>query len=384
MSFDNDLKQAFERHSGDVSPTPGAWTGVDRRIRRSHRIRTALATAGGAAAIVAAAIVVPKIVSNPSRIENPIESPSPTPAPVTDETAVFRNERDGYWLQYPKDWRFGEFEAQIAFQPPGVPSIVEGGSTFAVELWVDQGDYDNPDRLGTYEGGTADVLDTTVAGRPAKVRQHDQRDGSKIARSVTYTVDWTGVYCPPGAPCPVPGPSVLIVHIQATPSEEPLWDRYSEAGLAMVDSIRLNNASSLPSNTAVATRRGSVGANVEYDDTTAAVVKFMEARIEGGGAEPWLSSNAKQQYDMRENDLSLYSPDERTSYLSYKLVARDQADANSWEFIVEISTVTTSASGGPETRATFRETLGVGPSGGVQAMIRFAVRAESVVTPAQS
>jgi hypothetical protein len=356
MSFDNDLKQAFKRHSGDVSPTPGAWTGVERRIRRSHRIRAALATAGGAAAIVAAVVVVPSVLNKPGLTPQPPATEGPTSPPVSEDTSVFRNERDGYWLQYPKDWRFGEFEAHVSFQPPGLPGIEEGGETFAAELWVDAGRFDDAERTGS---GSRDA---TIAGRPAKVVE-------------------TGYGCPKNGPCPVASPSVLIVTLQATLSDEPLWDRYGDLAIKLAESIRLNNASTTPTENDVKTRRGAVAAGVPYDSATSSVVRFMEARIEAGGAEPWITSNAKQQYDRHEGRLSLYSPDEKTSYVSYRLVSRAGVDANSFEYVVQISYIKVVGGGTSEERWNFQETLGVGPGTNAQgksepgdALIRFATR----------
>lgn len=367
MSLDQDLKGAFERHASDISPEPGTWSGVERRIRRSHRIRASLATAGGAVAVIAMALAVPALVRNRTAAP-PFANEGPTPPPATAETTIFRNERDGYWLQVPKDWEFGEFEAHVSFRPPGVPGLEEGGRTFGVELWVDTGAYDDPARIGD-DGGQGSG-DTTVAGRSAKVRDTTLISHPPV-KNRTYLVDWTGAYCPPGAPCPVTGQWVLMVVIHGTAD---LWDDYSGLGESIVRSITLSASSTMPANTAVATRRGSVDAAVPYDETTGAVVRFMEARIEGGEAEAWLTSNAKKQYDSHEGQLSLYSPNEKISYSSYKIESRAEVDANSFEYMVLIEYFETSASSDERMGKSFHETLGVGPSGGLPVAIRFATR----------
>jgi hypothetical protein len=378
MSFDQDLKQAFERHAGDVSPTPGAWTGVERRIRRSHRVRAALAAATGTAAVIAAIFVVPGVLRNSTSIRPvpPATRPPANPPVVAADKGVFRNERDGYWLQVPNGWNFGEFEGHVSWAAVG--SVEQSGPTFAVELWVDSGAYNDPARLGSRPTG-----DMTIAGRPAKFEngllQSDKNSAGSITRSRTHYVDWTGYNCPANAPCPAPGPSVLIVKIEAADEADALWEHFGAEAEEMVRSIRLNSAGAMPKNAAVATRRGSVDAAVDYDQTTSSVVKFMEARIEGGGAEPWLTKNTADQYANHDGDLSLYSPSERASFSGFVITERKAVDANSFEYTVVISVRTPPDGQGIEGNWNVTETLSVGPGSaaakqGSDALIRAAQR----------
>jgi len=113
MSLETEIKEAFERHAGDALPAGDTWTGIERRIQRSHRTRAILAGAGAAIAIAAVVLAVPRIGNKPT---GPI-----TPGPVS--TAGWKSYEDpssNYKLLFPSDWQRTGETAFMTFTPPHV------------------------------------------------------------------------------------------------------------------------------------------------------------------------------------------------------------------------------------------------------------------------
>ncbi len=93
------------------------------------------------------------------------------------------------------------------------------------------------------------------------------------------------------------------------------------------------------------TRHGVVGAGVAYDEMTEVLVEFLDARVDGVGTEQYYDGELPEGF-----------------IVTYEVTERVEADANSFEFTVEVT--------GEET---YTETIGVGPvEDGIG--IRFVVR----------
>lgn len=76
MSLETKIRDAFERHANDARPGTDVWKGVERRIRRSHRIRLAGSGIAVAALVAAIAVAVPRLTTTRS-----LEPDAPTSAP---------------------------------------------------------------------------------------------------------------------------------------------------------------------------------------------------------------------------------------------------------------------------------------------------------------
>lgn len=97
MSFDDDLKKAFERHSLERDPSPDAWANIETNVRRAQRRKVLLVGAVSAMALVAAVAIVPTLATSsvpeetfatdqPTPFPTPSPSVEPTPEPTVEET----------------------------------------------------------------------------------------------------------------------------------------------------------------------------------------------------------------------------------------------------------------------------------------------------------
>ena len=148
MSFEDEIKQAFDRHSDDVSPRPDAWSGVERGVRRAHARRLA-ALSSATAAIVALAVAIPLALmsrdADPGGFTNPNATESPqdsTPSPTLVDTTGWKPRvapNDGFSLKIPPDWRGGVFEGVWEFHPKNLPGPQQSGETYFVAVAPDNG-----------------------------------------------------------------------------------------------------------------------------------------------------------------------------------------------------------------------------------------------------
>lgn len=357
------------RHSGDVEPEPGAWEGVRSGVTRAHRTRVALSSAAAIALIAAGIFVVPKLVNRDGSAAPvaPVPSVSQSPAPDPSLTALpagwspLRYDEQGYWLTVPDEWKTGWFEGHAEYRPKGLPGLAVGDDTFAVETF---------DARGVAQpGGEAETV--TINGRTAKRWESSEPGG---AHTVTYelTLD---CYIYPGSSATTDcALSPLRVVVYASTAD--LWDQHGADGERIVRSIHA--ADDPMAATAYRTFQGS--SKVAWDAKTWVVTQFMESRIFGDPArgDVYLTANAKQQYDAHEGGLDRYDPDSSRRMVTYEIVKREGADANSDEFTVRI---TEQSLDGSKPALTYTETMGVGPGGTdeerhrpIPALIRFAVR----------
>lgn len=110
--------------------------------------------------------------------------------------------------------------------------------------------------------------------------------------------------------------------------------------------------------------RGDEGPGNTTADVRRTVGAFMDARIDGSGAERFLTENARSSYEAA--GLDLYRP----GYTGYEIVSLEAVDATSFEVVVEITDVSPG-----ETRSV-REILPVGPGESVDGEMReLAIRA---------
>jgi len=337
MSFENEIKEALMKHADDVKPRTESWGEVEGKVRKVHQRRMVGVTALVVALVAAAGVTVPRLLSDDTRpggFAGPGDSPGPT-VPI-DDRVTFRHEMDGYQLKMPADWRIAGFEGSTELLPPGQIGLTAGEDTFAVELFVFPGE--------RYDARAGESV--TVAGLPAIRREAGDYQ-------VFYRVDWTDVcgYCDDAA----------TLQIQVFASNATLWDSFIADGVDVVESIE--TTAGLPEGE-VRTPRGMVADDVTYDERTAHLVRFMEARVWGSGAGAMLSEFARK--ELKGYKLN-GTGDPFQLWQSYVATERAEADANSSEFTVTLETV--DVDGNP---VTMTETIGIG-AGGDGLEVRFIV-----------
>ena len=361
MSLERDLKEAFERHEDDARVRGDAWSGVERGVRRAHSHRVAFIGALGVVLIVAAAIAVPKLGADRDRSFAGDGSGSPSPA--VDSTAGWARWHNALLhvqARYPKDWKTGAFEGSYEFEPAGFPSLAQGGpETFAVELTLRDGAYDDPPTLATGKPGDAGSTDLEINGRAANRFEYIAPGGP---HEVRYRIDWTGIAVPLGTdarPAPM-APTTLFVVIQA--SSDPLWNKWGAVAEDLVRTIAPY---------VVTAEHGTIAAGVARDERTDGLIQFLEARVDGYGAEEYMSANAKKNF-ADDAGLGLYASGSGSkAWVSYEIRSRADADASSSEFTVTLTC------GGCDPAPGALETIGVdsGATTGNPEVIRFVSQA---------
>lgn len=355
MSLERDIRETLMKTANEVEPGESRFGEVESKIRRRHAATLVGTTAFALAVIVAGAIVIPQLTGGSSTRPPGFATapPSETPPPSTDGS-VYRNELDSYQTVFPRDWKVGGFEGAVEFTPPGLPGLAVGEDTFAVEIQHRIGErYDEADP--SFEPGA------DVAGRSA-VR-------SRADTQIVYRVDWTGAGCDPEAVCDA---EIATLFVNLYGSTQRLWDRYQAEGRAIVESLRTTPGTPVETDDVIITRRGSVdGELVEYDELTAFLVRFMDARMDGGGAESYLTENAAAQYQAREGEWGLYAyGDPAIPWTRYGVIERANVDANSSEFTVRSFTTNQR-----DEEVILEEVIGVG-AGGDGYEIRFTQQQE--------
>lgn len=375
MSLEREIKESLGRHADDARPGPAGLSAIERKVARAHRRRLGLVTGAGVIVLAAIGLALPRLLpdNNPG-LYNPGDDPSvdatATATPV--EMKVFRNERDAYQLSMPKDWSVTRFEGTVELLPPGqVGRNARGGwragaegDGFSVELqqFVRQ-PYDEPDP-DYMEAGYDYAPTEPVGGRNAVRAERVEKNGS---REVVVRIDWTGAGCGKDVLCDAET-ATLRISMLATSAE--LWDRFEADGQIALEMLSTLQDAPEPAGT-VTTLYGTVDDGVPYDDVTQFVVRFMDARIEGAGAESFLTTETSQQYEQYEaggpKGVGLYSyqcphcdpPVPATPWLTYRIVRRDAVDANPFEYKVELV-----APIGPDPDHVYTsELIGVGRSG---------------------
>lgn len=370
------VEEALMRRSTDVEPEPSAdWDGVQRGVHRAQRMRVAVSTVAALALIGAGVFVVPKLmnrdsgggVARPGPTATGTPSPSvPTPAVPAGWSPLVYDEH-GYWIVLPDEWRSGWFEGHAEYRPEGLPGLAVGEDTFAVETYWTEGSIATPQGTRT---------ETEINGMKASRWEAPDQGGAHI---VTYEVELPckePYYAEPPADINC-GSTLLRVVVYASTQE--LWAEHGETGERIARSLH-HASEQMPSG--ITSYRTFTGrSSVPWDVKTWLVTRFMESRIFGDmeRMDSYMTANAKKQYDAKEGGLTRYDPESNRRLVTYEIVGREGADANSDEFRVRI----TEAGLETDDMLTYFETLGVGPGNTVEeqhshpVLIRFAVREKS-------
>jgi hypothetical protein len=359
MSLDEDLKDAFARHAEDVQPDLAAWGNVEQKVRRAHYRRATAVSVFAVALIAAAAVAIPKLRNlGPERHGFTQTSGSPTPGASGSVGAeTHAGAREGFKLAIQIDWRAGWFEGVYEYQPPGVQGLQEGGDTFAVTVKLVEGPYD---KAGSMPSG---ATVTTINGHRA-LRHESTKNGE---HTVTYRIEWAA--CLNGVSECSSNFSNNALEVRLLGSTDALWQKYGDQGEAVAHSIHTYDGSEPGHGT-------FFDPSIKRDHLSAALVKFLDSRVEGFGAEAFMTTQASDEYSKRDVEHGLYqggSP-RQGGYVFFRFMARHDVDANSSEFVVEMFWRYNSP---PGYKDTFKETIGVGPGKNLDgfqlpAVVRFA------------
>jgi hypothetical protein len=307
MSLDNDIKDAFQRHEQDAHANDTAWAGIESKIRRAHHQRMAFASALSVAVIAAVAVLVPKLGSshqdkgnftNPSRTPT-ATSPEPTVTPTPQAAAPIPSGwqrrvgiQSGFQIAMPADWKGGWFEGTWDFEPKSLPSDAQGGDTFVVLVTLEHGSYDaSPGR-----GAKA----TEINGHRALVWQPRTTE-------TDYRLEWN--FCDGYAPTCSSNFETQTLRVTIRGSTSPLWSQYESTGRQIVETVDTYDGA-----TPV---HGTVAASIQEDDFSRALVRFLDARVEGIGADELLSQTAGNFYANRGGLYDLDTADAQ----SYEITA---------------------------------------------------------------
>ena len=278
--------------------------------RRGSRARISIFAVLAILIVAASATVIPRVVGASSNkkprpnLTTPLTKPStqpstrashpPTTAPAVDTTGwVPRvSVMDGFWLRIPKTWKGGWFEGTWDFEPKGLPSLAEDGSTFALGLSIVTGEYNKI--------APSSAIEFWTDAGPV-------RAWMVSPRHETYAIAWTAC---PGYVGDCSSPERTLI-VQMTGSTNALWSKYVTVGRAVVRTIMAYDGSN-PLFGRAPDYEG--GADFPNDPVDTALVRFLDARVEGIGAD------------------ELYCCDATALYAKDGLYYLNGSPATSWEF----------------------------------------------------
>lgn len=269
MSLDKELREAFMRHATDVEPREDAWQREETKIKRAYARRASIVGSLSAIVLIAGALLVPKLVSERTAPAPGFATGVPTtPADPDTEDWVGRAAVElGFSVKIPQDWRGGWFEGRWDFHPKGLPGINEGGETFTVEI-----------HSATFKGGPFDDLERETTSSKATIagfefeRRETVDDGPKL---VYYAGNWT-----------YPEDQYLLIQLYG--SDDALFTEHVETGEAIAQSVSPYDGSEPV--------HGQLSDTTPVDAYTKALVRFMDARVEGIGADELVCCDAQEKY----------------------------------------------------------------------------------------
>jgi hypothetical protein len=279
MNLEDQIKETLMKHAADVRPDAGSWDGVETKVRRAHYARVAFVSTLTVALIAAAAIVLPRLGSETPKSSftgttpsaSSEVSPTTTPTPVGIDTSGWRprvGTQADFQLLLPPDWKGGWFEGYWDFEPKGLPGLPGGGDTFAIEVNLESGDYRN------------------VAPKGAEATRIGERSALAWSPSEghsSFAVQWTD--CPAGADCVSGSERTLLVNMSG--STTALGQKYGAVGKEIVQTVRVYDGSAPAHGTAV---------GIPDDPYRRTLITFLDARVEGIGAEDLMCCSAPDFY----------------------------------------------------------------------------------------
>lgn len=284
MRTEQQLQDLLREAAEGRSPEPGAWSRFQDRRRRAF-LRRSLAAVLAAALSAGAVFAVSRLVK---------DRPIPVIVPGNGQT-VHHDRLLRYQLAYPNGWvREGIVGSGVSFAPSKDALTGEGMATapvlFVVSIGTD-GSFDAQTSAARSETSDAQRTGATVNERSTKI------DGK---RAVEFTIEFPTTAKP--TDCENSGCRKRIVVIDWTDqhalgvsvlaANQNFWDQYGDEAQAMIGSIR----SYAPPKDQYIPVHGAFSVEIPEDELTDEILRFMDARAERAGAEPWLSSRASGEY----------------------------------------------------------------------------------------
>lgn len=341
MTIDNELRDSLRERVGDITGAPDAFEAIEHGVMRARRRRTALATVAAIVVLAGGGVMASSLLSSddPRGFVAPWTDPAPTPAPSAVESSQVGGndteqlpwqhaaqyfDRRGYYVAYPEDFVRVEWEGNVEIRLPDTPSLASGQPTFAVNFDIHRG----TTRIEAC-GATAD----TVTIRGESVETCESR-GTEYTR--THVFYWDNHPCDhPELGCRSRNEGVTVIARIIAGNKE-LWDQHLETGEQIVGTVKRSKPE--PAGTR------------ELDDARTVVVKFLDARVGGRDAESFMAKSAEPYAEMYGHGGA------RTDYVSSKITGQEGADANSYIFMIDMTSVDGTIS---------HEEIGVGPDEGV-------------------
>lgn len=303
MKMEDHFKETLNKAVENEPPVLDAWDRFERRMGRSRRWRMVVAFAGAAAVIVAAAIVVPQLGTRGVKPAPPITQP-PTVIQTdgsfatfpTDDWVLFRSgetygsQNVRYEFRHPRWWKIGEHEAVFEIRPYWLPPSLGSGEATVSATW--RVEYRSVAEL-TAEGPNRHYLE--LSSDPA----------------ITLIGD------------------VILTNPELT-------RRYEWIAREIIRSMHVTTEPAVPAPKPF-THLGAVASGIDSDARLEALVSFLDARLQGPGhdAERYLTTVAEEAYRSRLNLYDGETPD--WVYYEYEILSREDADANSSEFVIKIT-----------------------------------------------
>lgn len=253
----------------------------------------------------------------------------PEEAPVAKtrmQTSAF-----GYTLELPERWVATRFEGHDEYRPPGMPSLAQGGDTFAIDA----------------------APSAAFIGIPCTLEQDILPMRNGIVADACFVTESDGSQH--GWYLAAPPTAVSDITIHVIGSTQALWEANTDAATEILSSFGTIGEPVV--------EHGTFADGIRMDRFGTALAGFLEARVLGNGADYWMGPDAESLYLESQ---TLYADVDGNHWLSYEVTEVRGVDANSVEF-----DVTLRSDAGEVT-----ETMGVGPGvnvGGVgmPAVIRF-------------
>ena len=293
--LDGTLGTGFTRETG--FDHQGTWTPIDRSGPGSQQPWQLDFKIDGSGTIFtgpAFAVSVPKmrldnyaILADYVRVDIPAGGPT-WPDSVPSGYVQRAGAQAAFAIDVPKDWKGGWFEGVWDFEPKGFPSTSEGGNTFALTVTLEPGRYQD-----AFVGKQTSPI--TIEGRNAVTTSPD-------ALHTLYAIEWTG--CSNYATsCSSPTIQRLIIRLFA--STQQLWDAYKMLGTRAALTLHGYDGSD--------PAHGLVTGGSKSNSYIRALTRFLDARAEGIGAEPFMCCSAPKNYqsigglyDLKGDDIVSY------------------------------------------------------------------------------
>jgi hypothetical protein len=215
--------------------------------------------------------------------------------------------QDAFALAIPPDWQGGWFEGTWDFEPLGLVNASQDGLTFTVTLTVQPGNYDR------YAKQPAKA--TEIQGNRALVWHPSALESA-------YAIEWIG--CPGYSPTCSSNFSTRTLMVRMHASNATLWTKYSRVGEQIIRTIANYDGS--------APVHATVGTPTDNDELSKALVRFMDARAEGIGAEDFMSPRAGDFYNTNGGLYDLNGQ----SVVSYDVSGPAQSSTSSENFGVTV------------------------------------------------